>query len=61
MLVGDIHAKFERLTTPYASCNTPDHLSAFLTKKTLENAKLLKNLNNLALCLELVIEAGGKY
>ena len=31
------------------------------TEKTLENAKLFKNLNNLVLCLELFIEACEKY
>ena len=30
-------------------------------EKTLENTKLFKNLNKLALCLELVIEAREKY
>ena len=29
------------------------------TEKTPENAKLFKNLNNLAWCLKLLVEAGG--
>ena len=31
------------------------------TEKTPENAKLFKNVNNLAWCLKLVVEAGGKH
>ena len=31
------------------------------TEKTPENAKPFKNLNNLAWCFKLVVEAGGKH
>ena len=39
----------------------PTIYGPIFTEKTLENAKLFKNLNNLVLCLELVIEACEKY
>ena len=51
-MVG-IRARFERILTPYASCDMSDH---FLTGKTPGNAKFVKNQNNFAWCLELVIQ-----
>ncbi|XP_044367654.1 benzyl alcohol O-benzoyltransferase-like [Triticum aestivum] len=37
-MVG-IHARFERIPTPYESCGTSSHLPAFLTEKIPETAK----------------------
>ena len=60
MLMLGIHAKSEQFSTPYASYDTPDHLPAFLTDKTTENKKLVRHPNNLACCLELVIQGHEK-
>lgn len=45
-MVG-IHVRFEQFPTPYAGCDTSDHLSPFFTEKTPENAKPIENLKQL--------------
>jgi hypothetical protein len=55
-----IHARFERFPTPYASCDTSGHFRSFFTEKTSENEKIVENQNNLALCLELIIQGHEK-
>ena len=55
-----IHARFVRFLTPYASCDTAAHYRPFFTEKTTKNVKFVKNQNNLAWCLELVIQGMKK-
>ena len=57
-MVG-IYVKFELFSTVYASCHMSEHLFSFFTEKTLENAKIIENQNNLPWCLELAIQGHG--
>ena len=59
--IQGIYARFERLSMPFACCDTSSHLSTLFLRENCRNYNPCQNPNNLAWGLELVIEVGEKF